>query len=68
MKEIKAKDGMYLTQSAEVSNEERTYITAIKGVNVNSKDWRDATEEEKESFEKAMEEAMKAKEANIDEQ
>lgn len=65
MKEIKAKDGMYLTQSAEVSNEERTYITAIKGMNIKASDWRDATAEEKESFEKAMEEAMKA---NIDEQ
>lgn len=59
MKEIKAKDGMYLTQSAEVSNEERIYITAIKGVNVNSKDWRDATLEEKEAYEKAQEEASK---------
>lgn len=62
MKEIKAKDGMYLTQSAEVSDSERTYITAIKGVNVNSKDWRDATAEEKESFEKAQEEANKVDE------
>ena len=54
MKELKARLGYYLTQSAEVSNEERTYITAIKGVNVNEADWREATEEEKNTFEEAM--------------
>ena len=55
MKEIKSREGYYLTQAADVADSERTYITAIKGANVNSKDWRDATEEEKESFEKAQE-------------
>lgn len=56
MKEITAKEGMYLTQNAEVG-ESRIYITAIKGVNVNPDDWRDATLEEKETFEK-LQEAM----------
>lgn len=51
MKEIKAKEGYYLTQSADVAKEERTYITAIKGVNVKESDWREATLEEKEEFE-----------------
>ena len=55
MKEIKSRQGYYLTQSADVPNEERIYITAIKGVNVNESDWREATAEEKESFEKAQE-------------
>jgi hypothetical protein len=55
MKELKAREGYYLTQSADVANEERTFITAIKGVNVNESDWRDATLEEKEEFEKAQE-------------
>lgn len=54
MKEIKAKEGMYLTQSAEVG-ESRIYVTAIKGVNINPEDWRDATLEEKETFEKLQE-------------
>jgi hypothetical protein len=62
MKEIKAKEGMYLTQKEDVG-ESRIYVTAIKGANVNEADWREATAEEKESFEKAMEEANK-----IDEQ
>ena len=55
MKEIKAKDGYFLTQSADVANEERIYITAIKGANVNEADWREATSEEKEEFEKSLE-------------
>lgn len=50
MKELKAKEGMYLTQVAEVG-EERTFIIAIKGMNVKEEDWRDATLEEKEAFE-----------------
>ena len=55
MKELKAREGYYLTQSADVANEERTFITAIKGVNVNESDWREATQAEKEEFEKAQE-------------
>ena len=51
MKELKARDGYYLTQAQEV--EDRIFITAIKGENVNESDWREATEEEKEAYEKA---------------
>jgi hypothetical protein len=54
MKEIRAKEGMYLTQSAEVKN--RVFVTAIKGANVNEVDWREATLQEKEEWEKAHEE------------
>ncbi len=54
MKEIKAKEGMYLTQAAEV--EDRIYVTAIKGININEADWRDATLEEKEEYERLMQE------------
>lgn len=64
MKEIKAKEGYYLTQVAEVGND-RLYITALKGANVNEEDWREATEEEKEAFEKAFEEENKVE--NIEE-
>jgi hypothetical protein len=55
MKELKATEGYYLTQSADVANEERTYITAIKGENVKEADWREATQEEKDEFEKSQE-------------
>ena len=53
MKEIKAKEGYYLTQAKEV--EDRIFITAIKGMSVNESDWREVTKEEKEKFEKAQE-------------
>lgn len=52
MKEIKAKEGFYLTQSGEVEN--RVFITAIIGANVNESDWREATQEEKEQYEKEI--------------
>lgn len=58
MREIKARDGYYLTQSAEVGDD-RLFLTAIKGANINEDDWREATTEEKETFEKAMEEKQK---------
>lgn len=60
MKEIKAKEGYFLTQSAEVANEERIYISAIKGVNVNEDDWRDATSEEVAAWKEWNEENNKA--------
>lgn len=53
MKEIKARKGYYLTQVAEVGND-RLYVTALKGANINEADWREATEEEKNTFEEAM--------------
>ena len=53
MKEIKAREGYYLTQVAEVGND-RLFITALKGANIIESDWREATEEEKNTFEEAM--------------
>lgn len=52
MKEIKAREGYYLTQAAEVSD--RIFVTRVKGLNVNPNDWREATLEEKEKYEEAM--------------
>ena len=49
MKEIKARQGYYLTQVQEV--EDRIFITAIKGMNINESDWREATQEEKNEWE-----------------
>lgn len=54
MKEIKSREGFYLTQSADVPNEERVFITAIKGMNIIDSDWREATLEEKEACEKEL--------------
>ena len=52
MKEIKAREGYYLTQVGNVGTA-RIYITALKGANINEADWREATEEEKTTFEEA---------------
>lgn len=52
IKEIKARDGYYLTQSYET--DARIFVTALKGANINETDWREATEEEKEEYEKMM--------------
>lgn len=64
MKEIKAKEGYYLTQKEEV--EDRLYITAIKGVNVNEEDWREATIEEKEEYERLKKEEERQKELELE--
>lgn len=64
MKEIKAREGYYLTQVGNVG-EARVYITAIKGANINEDDWREATEEEKEEYEKAQEEKEKAEQEAV---
>lgn len=52
MKEIKAKERMYLTQASEVVD--RIFITAIKGMNINESDWREATLDEKDEYEKVQ--------------
>lgn len=49
MKEIKARNGYYFTQSADVADENRIFVTAIKGANVNEADWRVATAEERDA-------------------
>lgn len=63
IKEIKAREGYYLTQVEEVG-ENRIFITAIKGVNINESDWREATHEEKDEFEKSLEETNENIETN----
>ena len=50
MKEIKAREGYYLTQVGEVG-EDRVFVTALKGANINDADWRESTKEEKEAYE-----------------
>lgn len=61
MKEIKAREGYYLTQVGNVGSE-RVYITALKGANIHEDDWREATEAEKKGYEE--EEAKRMEEEN----
>lgn len=57
MNEIKAKEGYYLTQVGEVG-EDRIFVKALKGANVNPLDWREATAEEKAEYENETEEKI----------
>lgn len=66
MKEIKAREGYYLTQVEDVG-ENRIFLTAIKGVNINESDWREATQEEKDEFEKPLEEEKEEGNVNLHE-
>lgn len=66
MKEIKAREGCYLTQSADVAMDNRVFVTAIKGANVNEADWREATAEEKEAYDRVMAERMLHEDNYID--
>lgn len=52
VKEIKAREGYYLTQATEGSD--RIFVKAIKGANINEADWREATEQEKNDYEKSI--------------
>ena len=57
MKIIKATEGMWLTQVGEAA--ERIYAKAvILAVNDTEDNWREATNDEREAFLKAMEEQM----------
>lgn len=64
MKEIKAREGYYLTQVGNVGSE-RVYITALKGANINEADWREATEAEKIGYEEEEAKRMEEEENNL---
>ena len=57
MKEIKAREGYYLTQAAEVGDN-RLFVTTLKGANINESNWREASEDEKLAFEEAQKEKL----------
>lgn len=50
MKELKSREGLYLTQVSQVGDG-RLFITSIKGEHVREEDWREATEEERQAYE-----------------
>lgn len=53
MKEIIAKEGMWLTQATTLEDDNnRIFVKRLAGYNVNAEDWRDATDAEKEQWER----------------
>lgn len=56
MKVLKAKQGMWLTQSADIPDEERVYTDSVYlAVNDSRDRWRDATQAEKDAWDARME-------------
>ena len=64
MKELKARNGHYLTQVEEMV-EHRVYAKILKGVSLNESDWREATKEEKEAWDKEQEAKRQADEMRL---
>ena len=59
MKILKAEEGMWLTQAELHVGEERMFVSQIRLADGASADeWREATNDEREAFLKAMEEQM----------
>lgn len=56
MKVLKAKENMWLTQSADTPDEERVYTDSVfLAVNDSRERWRDATQAEKDAWDARME-------------
>lgn len=50
---INAKEGLWLTQASPLKDENsRQFVKQVAGFNVKAEDWRDATDAEKEQWEK----------------
>lgn len=49
--ELTPTTGDYLTQSTLSDEESRIFVKKIAGCNINSSDWKDATEEDKTTWE-----------------
>ena len=59
MKVLKAKENMWLTQSADTPDEERVFTDSVfLAVNDSMERWRDATNEEKEAWEERVRETQ----------
>lgn len=63
--EITAKDGMYLTQVSEVSDEDRVYCTKALMPKGNESLWRDATQEEYDEWSERMESENESEEFEV---
>lgn len=64
MKELKARNGYYLTQ-VEEAVEHRVYAKILKGASLNESDWREATKAEKEAWDKEQDAKRQANEMRL---
>lgn len=63
MEKITAKEGMWLTQSGDIKDEERVFTDSVfLAVNDSKERWRDATQAEKDAWEERMESIVEEEE------
>ncbi len=69
MEKITAKEGMWLTQSGDIKDEERVFTDSVYLAVNDSKDrWRDASQEEKEAWDARMEAIVEEEEMNYEQE
>lgn len=69
MKVLKAKQDMWLTQSADIPDEERVYTDSVYlAVNDSEDRWRDATQAEKEAWDARMDSIIEEEEMNYEQE
>lgn len=63
MEKLIAKEGMWLTQSGDIKDEERVFTDSVfLAVNDSKERWRDATQAEKDAWEERMESIVEEEE------
>lgn len=69
MEKITAKEGMWLTQSADIPDEERVFTDSVYLAVNDSKDrWRDATQAEKDAWEARMDAIIEEEEEEYEQE
>ena len=69
MEKIQAKEGMWLTQSGDINDNERVFTDSVfLAVNDSRERWRDATDQEKTEWEQRMDAIIEEEEMNYEQE
>lgn len=69
MEKITAKEGMWLTQSGDIRDEERVFTDSVYlAVNDSRERWRDADQAEKDAWEARMDEIVEEEEEEYEQE
>lgn len=69
MEKITAKEGMWLTQSGDINDNERVFTDSVfLAVNDSRERWRDATDQEKQEWEQRMDAIIEEEEMNYEQE
>lgn len=67
MEKLIAKEGMWLTQSGDIKDEERVFTDSVfLAVNDSRERWRDATDQEKQEWEQRMDAIIEEEEVEYE--